>query len=87
MPSGAHPDFAAVQVLADVLTDEPSGRLYKALVETGKASSVYGFAYALRDPSYAYFGAEVLKDKPVAAATEAMLATLDGLKSAPITKE
>lgn len=87
VPSGAHPDFAAVQVLADVLTDEPSGRLYKALVETGKASSVYGFAYALRDPSYAYFGAEVLKDKPVAAATEAMLATLDGLKSAPITKE
>ncbi len=42
VPAGAHPDFAAVQVLVDVLTNEPSGRLYKALVETGKASSVYG---------------------------------------------
>ena len=87
IPSGSHPDFAAVQVLTDVLTNEPSGRLYKALVETGMASSVYGFAFGLKDPGYVYFGAEVLKDRPLAAASGTMLATLDGLASAAITAE
>jgi len=85
IPAGAHPDFAAVQVLTDVLTNEPSGRLYKALVETGKASSVGGFAFSLRDPGYVFFAAEVLKDKPLADATTAMLAVLDGFKDAPAT--
>jgi zinc protease len=84
---GGHPDFAAVQVLADVLTNEPSGRLYKALVETGKASSVGGFAFGLKDPGYMYFAAEVLKDKPVADATQTMLAVLDGMKAQPVTDE
>jgi zinc protease len=87
IPPGGHPDFAAVQVLADVLTNEPSGRLYKALVESGKASSVGGFAFSLKDPGYMYLAAEVLKDKPVAAATDTMLSVLDGLKSQPITDE
>ena len=85
VPSGAHPDFAAVDVLSDVLTSEPSGRLYKALVETGKASSVGGAALDLRDPGYMLFIAEVLKDKPVEDATQAMLKVLDTLKDSPVT--
>jgi zinc protease len=85
VPPGAHPDFAAVQVLVDVLTNEPSGRLYQALVETGKASSVGGFAFSLKDPGYVYFAAEVLKGKPLADATTAMLGVLDGLQQAPAT--
>jgi zinc protease len=87
IPPGGHQDFAAVQVLADVLTNEPSGRLYKALVETGKASGVGGFAFSLKDPGYLYFAAEVLKEKPVADATQTMLAVLDGMKSQPVTEE
>ena len=38
VPAGSHPDYAAVSLLAQVLGDEPSGRLYKALVETKKAT-------------------------------------------------
>ena len=87
IPAGAHPDFVAVQVLAEVLTNEPSGRLYKALVETGKASSVGGFAFELKDPGYMYFSAEVLKDKPVADATQTMLGLLDTLASKPVTAD
>ena len=87
IPPGGHPDFAATQVLADALTNEPSGRLYKALVETGKASSVGGFAFSLKDPGYMYFAAEVLKDKPVAAATQTLLAVLDGMTGQPVTDE
>ena len=37
---GADPDAVAVDVLGDILTLAPSGRLYKSLVETKKATSV-----------------------------------------------
>jgi zinc protease len=50
VPSGPHPEFAAVQVLASILDSEPSGRLYKALVETKKAVSVSASARPLHDP-------------------------------------
>ena len=87
IPPGGHPDFAAVQVLADVLTNEPSGRLYKALVEAGLASSVGSFAFSLKDPGYLYIAAEVLKDKSLDAATDSLLAVTEGFKSAPVTAE
>ncbi len=50
VPSGADPEFAAVDVLARILTDPPAGVLYKALVETKKASSLSGYAGASHDP-------------------------------------
>ena len=48
VPAGSHPDFAAVKALVDVLGDEPSGRLYKNMVETEIASSVYALVLRLR---------------------------------------
>ncbi len=39
MPSGTHPDSAAIDVLTTVLGDTPSGRLYKALVDNKKTVS------------------------------------------------
>jgi zinc protease len=50
VPAGSHPEFAAVEILAEVLSSEPSGRLYKALVETGKAARVSASAEAVHDP-------------------------------------
>ena len=32
-PAASHPDYAAIEVLASILLDEPSGRLYQQLVE------------------------------------------------------
>lgn len=83
----AHPDFPALDVLAEVLTNTPSGRLYKALVETEKATSQYGFAFPLKEPGFAYFSADVLKDKSLEEAKEAMLGVFDNLKDNPPTKE
>ena len=40
VPDGAYPDFAAINILANILGNAPSGRLYKALVETKKAANV-----------------------------------------------
>ena len=72
IPSGSHPDYPAVDVLMEALTDEPSGRVYKALVESKKASSEYGFAFSLRDPGFAYFSADVLKEKSLDDAKHAL---------------
>ena len=40
VPSASHAEFPAVEILGDILQSEPSGRLYKALVETKMATSV-----------------------------------------------
>jgi zinc protease len=61
IPAGAHPDFAPIDVLESILTPAPSGRLYKALVETRKASRVSGGAYALHDPGVLTLTAEVMQ--------------------------
>ena len=37
---GAHPDAIALEALGEVMTVEPAGRLYQALVETKKATAV-----------------------------------------------
>ncbi|MDG3005002.1 M16 family metallopeptidase [Paludisphaera mucosa] len=50
VPSGPQADYPALEVLADVLTSQPSGRLYKALVETRKAASVSGGSSPSHDP-------------------------------------
>ncbi|WP_322975165.1 M16 family metallopeptidase [Aporhodopirellula aestuarii] len=50
IPAGSHPEYAAVKALTVVLGDEPSGRLYKEMVETKIASNVYAMAFGFRDP-------------------------------------
>jgi zinc protease len=87
IPNGAHPDYAAVELLVEVLTNEPSGRLYKALVETKKASTTYGYSFALKDPGYALFTAEVLKEKPLDTVRNIMTNVFDNFKNNPATKE
>ena len=84
---GSHQDYAAVDVLVELLTSEPSGRLYKTLISTEKASSQWGWAASLAEPGFAYFSVDVLKDKDLAAAEEALLSTFDGLKENPPTVE
>lgn len=85
--SGSHPDFPGLDVLNEVLTNEPSGRLYKALVESKLASNQYGYMFPLKDPGYAYYAATVLKEKSLEAAQKRMLEVLDSLKYNPVTQE
>lgn len=87
VPAGGDPEFPAVQLLVSILTDEPSGRLYKSMVETKKATAVGGGALGLHDPGVVTFLAQVPKDKPLNEATDAMIDTLENLVNAPITDE
>ncbi|MFL6230111.1 MAG: M16 family metallopeptidase [Pyrinomonadaceae bacterium] len=87
VPAGSHPDFAAVDIISQVLGDTPAGRLHKALVETKKASSAYGFDFQWRDPTLIIFGAEVRQGDSLEAARDTMLQTIEGIGANPPTKE
>jgi zinc protease len=86
VPAGAHPDYPAVELLEDVLTAAPSGRVYKALVESKKASSVSGSVYAWHDPGVLEITAKV-EGPGVDAARDALIDTLENLGKAPVTDE
>ncbi len=86
-PDGAHEDFVPLQIASEVLGDVPSGRLYKALVETGLASQIGVESLQQRDPGMVIFFAMVPEDGSLDAAREAMLATIDELDSTPITAD
>ncbi|HYU99480.1 MAG TPA: insulinase family protein, partial [Pyrinomonadaceae bacterium] len=87
VPAGSHPDFAAIDIIAQILGDTPSGRLHKALVESKKASSVFGFDFQWRDPTLAVFGAEVRQGVSLDAARDALIATIEGITATPPTKD
>ena len=59
VPAASHVEFPAVELLGDILDSEPSGRLYKALVESKKATSVSVRPTAGHDPGAIEIIAEV----------------------------
>ncbi len=77
IPSGGHPDFAAIDVLESILTMAPSGRLYKALVEKKRAASISGAAFALHDPGILRFMAEVVAGNAPESVLESLLDTIE----------
>lgn len=86
-PPGPHSDFAAVDILTNILSSNPSGRLYKSLVDGKKATRSFGWAFQLHDPGLMLFFAEVPKDKSLEEARQTMVATLDGIIQNPPTAE
>ncbi|MEI6408959.1 MAG: pitrilysin family protein [Bacteroidota bacterium] len=85
--AGGHPDYPALSVLANLLTDEPSGRLYKALVETKKAVSVGGASSGNAEAGWTYFIAQVRDGGSLDSARMILLDVLDGLKKNPPTAD
>ena len=87
VPAGSHEDFAALDVMAYVLSTQPAGRLYKNVVEPGLAAGSSAFAFQLRDPGVLLANVQVRKEDDLAKATEAMLDTLHSLADEPPTEE
>ncbi len=85
--AGSHPDFAALDAIENILSDEPSGRLYKAVVESGMAASVYGSAYGWREPGVMGAMAQVRKESPVEPVLQKMIDVMEGLSKDPITED
>ena len=86
-PDGTHEDFVPLQVAAGVLGDTPSGRLYRALVETGLATQIGSDQLQLKDPGMVLFFAMLPPDGDVERVREVMLETIAELETNPITAE
>ncbi len=85
--AGSDPDGAALDVLSHIMTDAPSGRLYKALVEAKKAAMVFPYYGETKEPGFLLFGAAVPKDANLADARGTMLKVLEDTKAAPFTAQ
>ena len=84
---GTHPDSAALQVLATMLSDNPSGRLYRALVYNQKAVAVSMSSAQLHDPGFALGFVRLREDQSIDEARDILLKTIEGLANEPPSKE
>lgn len=85
-PAGSHEDYSALAVVENVLTAQPSGRLYKAMVDGKKASGLWSFAPFTKEPSFMYFNVNVPSDKSLSDAESTLLGIFDDLANNPITE-
>jgi zinc protease len=87
IPAGSHEDFAALSMLGSILSSAPSGRLYKALIETKKASRASAFAVSQHDPGVFDITVEVAKEASLDATRDTLLAALNELIAKGVTEE
>ena len=87
VPSGPHPEYAAVDVLAYILATEPAGRLYKALIETKQATSVYGSTYALHDPGLLTMMVETRKEDSLDEVRKVLLHEVERIGAEGVSEE
>jgi zinc protease len=85
--AAADADFEATEALMSILGDAPSGRLHKRLVEKKLAASTFGYTWSTAEPGPLMLGVQLAPGQDVAAARDALLATVDGLATEPITAE
>ncbi|TEB43990.1 insulinase family protein [Flavobacterium circumlabens] len=83
----ADKDYAAIDALTEILTADPSGYLYKTLVETRKVSSIYSWQPTVRDASFVYFGVAVPNDKDIKETENIVRAELDKIPATKYTDE
>jgi len=85
IPAGSHPDYAALDVLSQIIGDTPSGRLHKQLVEKNLASRSFASNFQWRDPGIAIFGIQLDKDADMDASSLQMVSVLENIAELGIT--
>jgi zinc protease len=87
IPAASHPDAVALEVLAGVLGDTPSGRLYKALVDNKKTVSAGMMSIQLHDPGVLMATARLRQEQSIEDARKLLIGTVEGLVKEPPTKD
>jgi len=87
VPAATHPDTAAIEVLTTILGDNPSGRLYKALVYNKKATGVSVFEEEAHDPGFLMAMVQMRQEQSLAEAREILLKTIESFASEPPSQE
>ena len=86
-PAALHPDTYALDVLAGVLGEGRTSRLYQALVEKGVASRVDAGSPSLRDPFLFYVSATARRGVTAERLETALLEEVERVTATPITDE
>lgn len=87
IPSGGHPDMAALDILSNILGEGPSARLYKALVESQKATGVAAFVFNGHDPGLFEAEAELRRDDPLEEVRDILLNVTEGVAESGVSDE
>lgn len=87
IPAALHPDSAALEVMAQVLGSQQTGRLYKALVDNKKAVGAGMSASGLHDPGYASAYAQLNPEQSVDEAQQILLKTVEGMANEPPSQD
>ena len=85
--AGADPERMTEDAIADILTNKPSGRLYKALVDKGLASEVSGTVYPMAEPGVIVLSAKVSAGVAPEKVRDIMIRIVEGLAGSKVTKE
>ena len=85
IPAVVQLDNTAAQFVGSVLTNAPNGRLYKELVETGKATQVFAFPFGGVAPGLALIGASVKKGDALEPVRDALTAAMENFDKNPPT--
>ncbi len=83
VPSNLHVDSDAIGIGSFILSHVPTGRLHKALVETGKAAQVFGFPLQGKYPGLQIFGAVVKMGQDVAPVRDEMIKIIEDFGNTP----
>ena len=83
VPSSLHADSDSVGIGGYILAHVPTGRLHKALVETGKAAQVFGFPLQGKYPGLQIFGAVVKKGDAIEPVRDEMIRIVESFGDTP----
>ncbi len=87
IPSALQEDSDALSVMSEILGDTPTGRLHKALVETGKAAQVFSFGQTGYAPGLQLIGAVVKAGEPLEPVRDALITAVESFAKTPPTAE
>jgi len=87
IPAALHPDMAPLEVMASILGEPQTGRLWKALVDSKKATSATMNLHEMHDPAWAAARVELKPDQSIADAHDILLQTIEGFAANPFTQE
>jgi zinc protease len=86
IPAAGHPDWAPLSVLAGLLSQQPNGRLYQALVESRKATSANASPGNNHDPGLFTASAQAEAGQ-LDAVRDTLLQTLEGMATVPFKQD
>jgi zinc protease len=87
IPSALQEDSDALSFMSEILGDTPTGRLHKALVETGKAAQVFSFGQTGYAPGLQIIGAVVKAGEPLEPVRDALISAVESFAKTPPTEE